>query len=76
MSMRPEPIRPVPEETACVAHAAFPKGSTYIEMRDVLGTVYEDENFTQLFELRGRPRPCALEIGFGDGNTVRGGTFG
>lgn len=55
MSMRPEPIRPVPEETARVAKAAFPKGSLYIEVRDVLGTVYEDESFEELFEVRGRP---------------------
>lgn len=55
MSMHPEPIGPVPEETARVARAAFPKGSTYIGMRDVLGIVYEDEDFAQLFEVRGRP---------------------
>ncbi len=54
MSMRPESIAPVPEDTACVAKAAFPKGSTYIQMRDVLGTLYEDEYFAELFEARGR----------------------
>ena len=43
--MRPEPIPPVPEETACVDRAACPKGNLYIEMRGVLGTVYEDEDF-------------------------------
>lgn len=30
MSMHPEPIGPVPEETVRVAKAAFPKGSIYI----------------------------------------------
>lgn len=55
MSMQPEPISPVPEETARVAKAAFPKGSTYIQMRDVLGAVYEDEDFSELFAIRGRP---------------------
>ncbi len=55
MSMHPEPIRPVPEQTARVAKAAFPKGSTYMRMRDVLGAIYEDEDFAELFEVRGRP---------------------
>ena len=52
--MNPEPIRPVPEETARVAKAAFSKGNVYIEMRDVLGTIYEDEDFAELFATQGR----------------------
>ena len=55
MSMHPYPIGPVPEDTARVARAAFPKGNVYIEMRDVLGSVYKDEDFEELFEVRGRP---------------------
>lgn len=55
MSMQPQPISPVPEETARVAKAAFPKGSTYMQMRDVLGAVYEDTDFSGLFAVRGRP---------------------
>jgi transposase len=55
MSMHPQPISPIPEDTACVARAAFPKGNVYIEMRNVLGTIYDDEDFAELFEVRGRP---------------------
>lgn len=55
MSMHPQPIGPVPEDTARVARAAFPKGTTYLQMRDVLGTMYDDEDFAELFEGRGRP---------------------
>ena len=55
MSMRPKPIGPVPEDTARVARAAFPKGNPYMHMRDVLGTIYADEDFAELFEVRGRP---------------------
>ena len=55
MSMRPKPIGPVPEDTARVARAAFPKGTTYVQMRDVLGAIYDDEDFAELFEARGRP---------------------
>jgi transposase len=55
MSMHPQPIGLVPEETARVARAAFPKGNLYMQMRDALGTVYADEDFAELFEVRGRP---------------------
>jgi transposase len=55
VSMRPKSIGLVPEDTARVARAAFPKGTTYVQMRDVLGTIYDDEDFAELFEARGRP---------------------
>jgi len=49
-----------PEDTARVARAAFPKGTTYIRrMRDELGAIYDDEDFAQLFEVRGRPAKFA-----------------
>jgi transposase len=55
MSLRPEPIGPVPEETARVARAAFPRGSIWLRLRDELGTVYQDEAFAPLFPTHGRP---------------------
>ncbi len=55
MSLRPEVIGPVPEETARVARAAFPNGSGSIRIRDALGDLYEDEAFALLFPPRGRP---------------------
>jgi len=55
MSMHPQPIGLVPEDTARVARAAFPKGNLYMQMRDVLGSIYDDEDFAELFEVRGRP---------------------
>src|SRR5713226_1806092 len=55
MSLRPDPIGPVPEETARVAQAAFPRGTAWIRLRDVLGTIYEDATFAPLFSQRGRP---------------------
>jgi transposase len=53
--MHPQPIGSVPGDTARVAKAAFPKGNVYIQMRNVLGSIYEDEDFAELFEMRGRP---------------------
>jgi len=55
MSLQPSPIAAVPEETARVARAAFPKGNRYLEIRDVLGTIYTDEMFADLFPRRGQP---------------------
>ena len=55
MSMRPKPIDSVPEDTVRVAKAAFPKGNLYMQMRDVLGNISDDEDFSELFEVRGRP---------------------
>jgi transposase len=55
MSLHAEPVGPVPEETARVARAAFPKGNVYMQMRDVLGVIYDDASFRPLFAARGRP---------------------
>lgn len=56
MSLHPEPIRPVPEETARIARAAFPRDdNAYMRMRDELGVIWEDEDFTGVFPKRGQP---------------------
>lgn len=55
MSLKPEPIGPIPEQTARVAEAAFPKGNTYKRMRDEVGAIWEDEDFAELFPSRGQP---------------------
>ncbi len=55
MSLHSKPIPPVPPITAQVAHAAFPKGNIYIEIRDTLGSIYIDEDFADLFSLKGKP---------------------
>ena len=55
MSLHPQPIDPIPEETARVARAAFPKGNPYMRMRDELGVFYQDEAFAALFPTRGQP---------------------
>jgi transposase len=55
MCLHPHSVEPVPEETARVAKAAFPKGTTYMTMRDELGAIFEDEDFAHLFPRRGQP---------------------
>lgn len=43
MSLKAQAICPVPQETARVARAAYPKGNIYMQMRTVLGSIYTDE---------------------------------
>ena len=47
MCLHPESISPVPETTARVAKAAFPKGNRYMRLRDELGVFYNDEDFAK-----------------------------
>lgn len=55
MSLQAEPIFDVPELTAQVAQAAFPKGNIYLQLRKELGTIYEDEQFVELYAHDGQP---------------------
>lgn len=64
MSLPPQMIGPVPEETAQVARAAFPKGNKYMQMRDELGSLYTDDMFVDLYPEDGQPavRPWRLAL--------------
>jgi transposase len=55
MSLKALLIPPVPEETARVAHAVFPHGNVFMQVRDALGTIYTDEAFADLFPTHGQP---------------------
>ena len=55
MSLNPQPIPPVPEDTSKVAQAAFPKGNLYLRLRDELGVFYTDCDFDNLYSVYGQP---------------------
>ena len=55
VSREPDLISPVPELTARVARAAFPKGNPYLRLRDELGPVFRDGDFADLYPRRGQP---------------------
>ncbi len=55
MSLHPQIIAQVPDETVRVARAAFPQGTMYIHLRDKLGVLFTDTDFARLFPTRGRP---------------------
>jgi transposase len=55
MSMRPQAIPAIPEETMRIAQAAFPKGNLYMQMRDEWEGIYTDEQFADLYLADGQP---------------------
>jgi len=54
MSLQPQAIPPIPEETARVARAIFPSGNRYMQLRDALGAIYRDEQFAALYPAGGQ----------------------
>jgi transposase len=55
MSLQAEEGYPIPEETRRVARAAFAKGTLCMRLADRLGTLYQDQQFAELFPARGQP---------------------
>ena len=56
MSLRPQAVDSIPEETFRIAHAAFPKGNNPImAIRDHLSQVFSDEDFIGLYSRLGQP---------------------
>jgi transposase len=55
MSLRPQPVPPIPAETARVARAAFPRGNLYLLLRDELGALAADEDLAPPFPTRWQP---------------------
>jgi transposase len=62
MSMTERPWPEVPEETARVARASFPRGSLPIRVRDSLGPWCQDADFAGLRGQRGRPGLSAAQL--------------
>ena len=55
MSLRPQFIYCVPEETARVARAIFPNGNPVMQMYDELGMLFRDADVADLFPAAGQP---------------------
>jgi transposase len=55
MSLRSRSVTYIPEETVTIAQAAFPKGNTYMYMRNELGQIFADAQFADLYPERGQP---------------------
>jgi transposase len=55
MSLRPISAYAVPEQTAKAARAAFPGGSLCMRIYDDLGTIFQDQDFADLYAQCGQP---------------------
>jgi transposase len=55
MSMNPQAMETIPEETVRIAQAACPKGTLAMRLRDALGELYQDEQFVKLYSAQGQP---------------------
>ena len=55
MSMYPQPIAPIPAETRRLAWRVNPKGTLIMRVRDRLGSLYQDEDFVELYPATGQP---------------------
>jgi transposase len=53
--LKPQSIGEIPEATARVAKAAFPKGNTIMRLRDEFGGLFKDEDFSDLYPNLGQP---------------------
>ena len=54
MSMKPQGLKAIPQETERIAKRACPKGTLAMQLRDELGAIYSDEKFAHLFPKRGK----------------------
>ena len=63
MSLQPQGAYLVPDETARVARAAFPRGNNpAMLMRDHLGMIFDDQQFADLFSSTGQPAASPFRL--------------
>ncbi len=62
--LKPESTLEIPEETKAELKKTFPKGNTYLKLRDELGTILDDKLFEDLYPKLGQPSesPARLEL--------------
>lgn len=53
--LKPKRNQEIPELTRFVAKAALPSGSIFMTLRDELGPIFEDEEFSDLYPTIGQP---------------------
>lgn len=62
MSLQPQLVYLVPEETARVARSAFPHGNVSLRLYDTLGTIFRDHDFAALFSSTGQPAESPVRV--------------
>jgi len=62
MSLRAPIVYCLPEDTARVARAAFPRGNPYLRVFDALGPIYTNPQFADLFPKEGQPAVAPAQL--------------
>src|SRR5919202_5988292 len=62
MSLPPPSSYSVPEQTQRVARAAFPKGTLCLRLSDEWGTIFQDQDFADLFPRQGQPAEAPFRL--------------
>lgn len=62
VSLQPQAISCVPEDTARVARAIFPEGNLVMRMYDALGMLFRDADFADVFALQGQPAESPVRV--------------
>ena len=62
MSLQPQVIYLVPQETARVAHAIFPTGNLVMRMYDDLDMLFHDRDFAEIFPPQGQPAEAPTRL--------------
>ncbi len=62
MSLRAPIVYCLPEDTARVARAAFPKGNAYLRVYDARGPIYSNPQFAALFPRDGQPAVAPAQL--------------
>ena len=70
MSLKPDPIQPVPEATASVVRAVFRKGNPLVSLRDEFGAIFADADFADLFPKLGPAGATTVAAGAGHSPAV------
>ncbi len=62
MSLQPQALYSVPEDTARVARAIFPEGNLVMRMYDELGMLFRDADFADIFATQGQPAESPVRL--------------
>ncbi len=62
MSLQPQTIYCVPEDTARVARAIFPDGNLVMRMYDELAMLFADADFADRFPAQGQPAASPVRL--------------
>jgi transposase len=62
MSLRIQDSYTVPDKTAGVARAVFPKGNLYLTLFDTFGSLFNDPDFAELFPDNGQPALSPVQL--------------